>query len=496
MALVLSASSASAAPPKKPATKTAKKRTTTTSTSKTAKGTKAKKTPPPEESDVPEAFPDKGDEATEPSDTPAVTPAPKTEATAPKAGTTAPAPKLTPQAKPTLTATPRATETSPAAPAWAGSVAVLAVAREPGSAEMASQLQDELGRLLSTHKDVQLVQLGEAFPPPAPDSLAEGDKLFDDGKSAYDNLDPEAAAAKFQLAADFYVHHPAEMRPEQLANTYIYLGASQQLNGDKDAARVAFLRALAVAPSVQPDNGLFGGDVQSAFLAAQEESRKKGPGTLSVESQPSGAKVTVRGKELGDTPLKDVELPAGRHAVVVSRPGYAPYAVLQEVSSTQPAVVKAELEPAPGLSAILDAASQAASAKAFESDIMPAEAGAIADRLGARYVVFAAVSRDRKGRARAELQAWDTRTQSRLRGVTILPGSKDETAMGASERVHAFVTGAVKPATSMALPAFMKKPWFWAAVGGAAVVTAGVVYYASSGQPGYSPITGSTGLHF
>jgi hypothetical protein len=217
-----------------------------------------------------------------------------------------------------------------------------------------------------------------------------------------------------------------------------------------------------------------------------------------VESQPSGAKVTVNGRELGETPIKDVELAAGRHPVIVTRPGYTPYAVLQEISSTQPAVVKAELEPAPGLSAILDAAGQASSEKAFESDVMPAEAGAIADRLGARYVVFAAVSRDRKGRARAELQAWDTRTQARLRGVTILPSSKDkdETAMGAAERVHAFVTGAEKPATASRLPAFMKKPWFWAAVGGAAVVTAGVVYYASSSQPGYSPITGSTGLHF
>jgi hypothetical protein len=247
---------------------------------------------------------------------------------------------------------------------------------------------------------------------------------------------------------------------------------------------------------VQPDNGLFGGEVQSAFLEAQEEQRKKGLGTLSVESQPSGAKVTVRGKELGDTPLKDVTLPAGRHAVVLTRPGYAPYAVLQEVSSTQPAVVKAELEPAPGLGALLDAAGHAASEKAFDADVMPPEANALAERLGARYVVLAAVQRDRKGHPRAELQAWDTRTQSRLRGVTIVPGSKDETELAAADRVHAFVTGALKPGTPMALPAIMKKPWFWAAVGGAAVVTAGVVYYATSSQPGYNPISGTPGLHF
>ena len=110
------------------------------------------------------------------------------------------------------------------------------------------------------------------------------------------------------------------------------------------------------------------------------------------------------------------------------------------------------------------------------------------------------MQRDRKGRPQAQLQAWDTRTQARLRNVTIVPGGKDkdEAPLAASERVHQFVTGAMVPGNSgFAMPELMKKPWFWAAVGGAAVVTTGVVIYATQDKaPGLGPISGAPGLPF
>ncbi|XXF75997.1 PEGA domain-containing protein [Myxococcaceae bacterium GXIMD 01537] len=505
MALVMGATSASAAA--KRTKKDAAKRPAATKKVKTKKA-------PPEETVEPaapmEAFGTSSNE--ESAEAPAPAPAPA--ATAQQAPAPAPTPavapakpNLMPAAVPAATAQKPAPEAAPTAPVaapaaqdWVGSVAVFAVAREPGSAEAALRLQEELSQQLGGRPDVQLVNLAEAFPPPAPASLLEGDKLFEEGKSLYDNLDPEAAMPKFQAAADFYIEHPAELQPERLARIYIFMGASQLLNGDKDAANVAFLRALAAEPSVQPDNGLFGGEVQSAFAAAQEESQKRGKGTLTIETTPAGAQVTVRGRKLGVTPVTGVELPAGRHAVVISYPGYTPYAVYQEVASGRPTEMKQTLEPTPGLAPMLDAARQASTEKAFDAREMPAEAGAIADRLGARYVVLAAVQRDRKARPRAELQAWDTRTKSRLRGISIIPGStdKDETVAGASERVHQFVTGANLPGdSSFAMPEFMKKPWFWAAVGGAALVTTGVVVYANSGGvPGYGPVSGTAGLGF
>lgn len=509
MALLLGATSASADTPRAKRA-SSKRRPAVTKKAKPSK--RVKKAPPveedPEEAPPMEAFGGEDDVDEEHAASGTTSNAPAQDVPAQATPTPDLAPKLTPPppsssppALSTATSAPsKPLETPAATPDWVGSVAVFAVPREPDTAEAAARLQAELGFLLSSKPDVQVVNLGEVFPAPAPVSLQEGDALFAEGKSLYDNLDPEAALPKFQAAADFYTQHPAVLDPERLARVYIFMGASKLLNNDKDGAHVAFLRALSADPAAQPDLTLFGGDVQEAFSEAQAAHAKKEGGTLTIESFPPDAKVTVRGKDLGRTPLKDVALPAGHHAVVVTYPGYAPYAVYQEVSATNPATVKAELEPAPGLAPLLETARRAASEDAFDSDVMPAEVGAIADRLGARYVVLAAVERERKGRMRAELQAWDTRTQNRLRGIKLLPDSKDrdEGALAAVERVHPFLTGATKPSdSSLALPSFMKKPWFWVAVGGAALVTTGVVVYASQDRaPGLGPISGTPGLNF
>ncbi len=48
------------------------------------------------------------------------------------------------------------------------------------------------------------------------------------------------------------------------------------------------------------------------------------PAKLSLTSTPAGAQVTLGGQPLGVTPLKDVELPAGAHALTLSLQGYQP----------------------------------------------------------------------------------------------------------------------------------------------------------------------------
>jgi hypothetical protein len=78
----------------------------------------------------------------------------------------------------------------------------------------------------------------------------------------------------------------------------------------------------------------------------------------------------------------------------------------------------------------------------------------------------------------AALHAWDLQLKHRLRGVELRPGNAGS-RQEAVARVHDFVTGKqVLPASPLpiALPAVMKKPWFWATVGGvAAATTAGIL---------------------
>ncbi|NTX04253.1 PEGA domain-containing protein [Myxococcus sp. CA040A] len=396
-----------------------------------------------------------------------------------------------PSTRPSLAATP-AVSTGP--------VALFSVARASAASAAALKLETELTRHLQRGGDVQFVDLGAAFPPPEPTPLTKADGLFEDGRAAYDNLDPEVAEAKFRAAAEAYEQAPGELRPERLGEAFLFLGAARMLNGDTAGAKESFIRSVVAEPATRPDKALFGQDVQKAFDEARAEVSARPAGTLAVESQPAGAQVHVRGQELGVTPLKGVSVPAGHHAVIVTLPGYTSFAQYAEVKSTGSAEVKATLVPGPGLSAIREAAVRAGSQEAFDSETLPPETGAIAERLDARYLVLAAVSQDKKGRLQAELQVWDVRTQARLRGVEIDLSGKDRKRgpEAAAQQVRDFIHGAMSPrvaesgGTGVSL---LKRPWFWAAVGGVAAVTAGAVFVATQdkGRP-FNPITGGTGF--
>jgi hypothetical protein len=380
---------------------------------------------------------------------------------------------------------------------------VIAVARASNAEPAAVQIQAELNRLLGAKPDVQLVELASAFPPPAPASLKPADALYEEGKKAYDNLDPDAAATKFTSAAEAYEKHPGELKPARLAQTFVYLAACQFLNGDKVGAKASFLRALAANPGVQPDQSLFGSDVQTAFVDAQQEFNAEKPGTLVIDSKPSGAQVTVRGEDVGVTPLKSVPVHAGRQPVVISLPGYVPFTSYPQVAPGKSSELKPQLEPLPALAEVLTAASRASTERSFDAKTMPPEVATIADKAGARYVVLAAVQQKKSDPAQAEVQVWDVRTKNRLRGVELELKTKDQerTPAAAADRVYGFLTGKLvaEPSSPSRLPQVVKKPWFWAAVvGGAAVVTGGIVYATQDHRGGspLGPVTGFPGLGF
>lgn len=427
-------------------------------------------------------------------------PPPAEEPTAEPAPTSEPEPSAAKPSNPAPSATKPVVGDAPVRQTIADGTVVFALPRTPNAEQAAGQLQAELVRLLSNKVGVQLVDLGAVFPPPPRASLQEANALFEQGKEAYDNLDPEVAAAKFSAAVEAYEKHPGALKPQQLAKTFIFLGASQLLNGDKAGAKASFGRALAAHPGSQPEQGLFGSDVQSAFTDAQQEFNGLKPGTLEIDSRPSGAQVTVDGEDMGVTPLKDVAVHPGRHPVVISLPGYMPYASYPLVTTGKSAEVKPQLEPLPAMAELLAAASRASSEKGFDSSKMPPEVATVADKVGARYVVLAAVRQKKTDPAEAELQVWDVRTKNRLRGVEVELQSRDPErgTVVAADRVHAFLTGRVvaQPSSSplKSLPPVIKKPWFWAAVvGGAAVVTGGILY-ATQERKGGSPVGPISGL--
>ncbi|RKG75185.1 PEGA domain-containing protein [Corallococcus terminator] len=383
-------------------------------------------------------------------------------------------------------------------------VALFGVARQPAASDQAAKLEDALSRKLGAAGDVRFVDLAAAFPASEPQGIPKGDALFDEGRSAYDNLDPDTAAVKFKEAADTYVQRPGDLRAEKLGEAFLFQGASQLLNGDVAGAKVSFTNALVAEPSLRPDAGQFGQDVQRVFTEAQKELEAQPQGSLVVTSQPQGARVLVRGRDVGATPLTGLKLAPGRYPVQVVLPGYAPSASYTEVKSSASAEVKAKLAPAPGLSALRDAAAKAGTEQAFSADGVPPEVGAIGERLNARYVVLAAAYQDKKGRMHGEVQAWDLRTKNRLRDVEVDFTKRDGkySANAAADQVHTFLTGAALPKgrssddnESVASgDSVLRKPWFWAAAAGVAAVTAGVVYVATTDRgSGFNPVNGLPG---
>jgi hypothetical protein len=364
---------------------------------------------------------------------------------------------------------------------------VLAVPADRSASESAARIETELRHSLGGQADVQLVDIASLFPPPPPVSLKQGDALFEAGRALYDNLDTEAAAKKFTEAAAFYQRYAVDTKPERLGRVYVFLGACRLLNGDVAGAQEAFGRALLAAPGLQPESELFGQEVHEAFNAAKVGLSRRPQGTLAIDSVPSGAQVLLHGQRVGTTPLKDVELAPGPHQVVLTLSGYAPFGVFQEVAPSQRSALRPMLEPTPGLASVQDLAANA-TARPLDAERHPPEVAALGERLGARYVVLAVVRTKRGGRTEATLNAWDVQVKSRLLGVALRPEDARE-RQEAVEQVHAFLTGKQVSTPSplpIALPAVVKKPWFWAAVGGVAAATTASLLLAS--QPNKPPL--------
>lgn len=378
---------------------------------------------------------------------------------------------------------------------------VFAAGQDTVAQNLAGKVEVELTRALKK-KGVFLVELGALYPPPKPPSSEEGDKLFTEGREAYDNLDFEAAGKALANAAVFFIKHPAAAKPEQLSEIFLFLGASELQNGAKAAALKEFARALQMNPALAPDNKYFGADVQTAFSAAQKEMGKRAKGVLSVESIPSGAEVEAFGLNYGLSPTSEIELPAGRYMVRLSRPGFAPATAFPEVIGGQTVDVRQKLEAAPEIFALHDKADKVIGRIPFEAEALPPVALELARAANGRFLIMVAVTTDSKMMPKIDLQVWNVNSGDRLKGVKFDADADGNGYQTGAEAISAWISrpGPVVAVTekddsvqlSTSEPVF-KKWWFWTAVGVVAVggVSAGIVVAQPKGSRGFNPALGN-----
>lgn len=360
--------------------------------------------------------------------------------------------------------------------------AVFVRAQDPDAERLSGAFESQLSRAL-IGKGLEVVDFGERFPPPAPASLEEGERLMEAGREAFNNLDPDTAFSKFSAAAAFFGRHPVETTSEQMARAFVALGATALLDGKPQKAQDAFRRALMLSPGVQVEE-LFGHEAKQALEEARAALESCPRGEIRVDSRPSGASVQIDGADADLTPVPAREVPTGRHHIVLRRPGYVPFGAFPDVVAGKPAEICPTLEPLPGMKELLARVDRVLAPDAVARSGAPSQQiQSLGKMVGARFLVLARVA-SQNGRTRAEVEAWDLSTGNRLDGLFAELDARDwRSTDRLAEEVRKWVSAppAVAQGRSFELPPVLKQWWFWAAVGGAAAATAGVVAVSQGG---------------
>jgi hypothetical protein len=393
-------------------------------------------------------------------------------------------------------------------PALPNRAAVFVVAKD-GAEGTAGTLEAKLLRALDDAK-TNLVDLDSVFPPDAPDQT--GEKLMKEAKEAYDNLDYDAAAAKYHDALEHFSQNPVGATSQALGEASFFTAVIALQNGGKSQAKKSqetFARALLHDPNLHVDAKTYGADVKKVFDKAVNEVAKRAEGVVKAESIPGGAEAMLRGKSLGLTPVTGgPSLPIGRHLLTFTRPGFAPSAVFVDVTKDG-AIAAVALKVVQAYGEVRDSAASLVSS-GFGTGKVPPGARKVGEVMKSRYLVVAQLGESGTG----GLEVWDTETGSQLAGINL---SDDASLKSAASQVKQFLANpsplkAAAPVASSttsstkgeapvasvedsggATPVY-KKWWFWAAVGvvvvgGAAAGVAGGVASAPQPQP-YNVVLG------
>lgn len=387
-------------------------------------------------------------------------------------------------------AAPKGAATTPSKPALPTKAAVFVSSPDEGQA---SQVEKQLTEALEG-QNVSLVDVTAEFPTPEAD--ASGGKLMAAAKQAYDDLDYDGASAKWNEALEFFAKHPESAEAKTLSEAHFFLAVVALQSGGKNQAKKAqegFARALVLDPELTCDANTYGADVKKVFDKASSEVTARPTAKVSIESTPSGAKVFLRGKKVGRTPLADsISVPTGRHFVQLSHPGYANSGVFIDVSK-EGGKATATLTAAPGYEELRDGVSSAVGKGVGQKGALPGNAHKLGEVAKARFLVMSDGT---------TAEVWDVDSGNRLAGLSLSAEELPETAKRISQFIAkpgpaavAAATGGDEPTvTASASGPIYTQWWFWTAVGVVVVggaTTVGVVAANNSGPRPFNVVLGT-----
>ena len=321
-------------------------------------------------------------------------------------------------------------------------------------------------------------------------SLARARTLLEEGRSAYLELELEAAIEKLAAAIELFDAAQAALEDESdLGQALLYLGASQEFDGQTRPARRTFARLHRQMPHIVPDPGEFPPAVIERY---ESVAPRRTNGSIHVESDPSGAIAYVDFVPRGLTPVTVEGLAPGEHTVRLTRPGATPYVEQVDVGRglSEVAAFLADADGNEGLAEVVQ------NITGHELEVGDGAVAELAQRLDLDKIGVIRVSYgDSEDSVNLELVIFDVASGRRvLRGEVESPRSLGALEPVVQRSVRAAVETSIRPrvigeddeniiGTGFSLnddpevveqsAPFYKTWWFWTAVG--VVVVAGTV---------------------
>jgi hypothetical protein len=269
-----------------------------------------------------------------------------------------------------------------APPAGPRQLALLVVPAPDVPARVATAVREAAARRLA---DAAVAVTAGATPPaPAGRSIDAARRTFAAGLAALDALEPEAARARFEavtraLEADGRL---AAAAPE-LLEAPLHLGVIALGLGEREAADVAFTRAVRLAPDRGLPPGRFSPAAEQAHALARVRLGILRPALVQVEARPDPAELFVDGVHRGRTPLALPPLAPGGHVLFAQAPARGAVALRVDATEFGPDVVEIAV-PAGSYGPSLVGLARALASGERAAAVAPAGARALGDALGAR----------------------------------------------------------------------------------------------------------------
>jgi len=246
---------------------------------------------------------------------------------------------------------------------------------------------------LKSSEKLELVELKKPNADAVADALASAKKLVDEAKELRAKRKFRLADEALQKALAIWRTNAAQVTDvTEVVDATALLSAVQFNTGRDDEGA----KSLGAALALSPDRELPLAQTSALFSKVVSDARKalrEGPkGSLSVESSPSNASITVDGVMLGTTPLLVREVPPGPHYWRAQLPNGELVGGVVEATAGKSSALKASSQSKDADSRLLSSLAQ----NKVDADAINA-AKEVATSADADVVVFGALSHEGKG---------------------------------------------------------------------------------------------------